>query len=401
MNVFALLAFAGVFLSGFSNGLYLYTRKTLPKGRRYPISESRLAQTNAEEDIPPETVSEINLGNDEGSAAEFNTLDGSSLFLPITEGLNSLDDLVNNNEFVENQAVVGYAPSPNVPFRVQVKARNSIPDSELSNVPNSEVRKADDPKGDAGTLTPGQNSDSPEGTLVADASVPIPDTALVSPLTVTGSSGQDKTQELGSQDLTGADPGLIASTVGVGLQGQDIPLEPEGNSDPVNNGLLLGNGDNDQTLTLAFADPALSSGKSGTQLTDPLFANPSLSSGLLPPGSIFASAAGAGDSLFVDAVSDFAPLPPNGASTQASLFSPDDSAPGADSNEDPNNQDESFLRNSDQIDWSDPCNLMHGSDRPFSACTLTTSRTVLAPFKIPTVPRPDSDIAVDVIADIP
>lgn len=341
-------------------------------------------------------------GNDEGSAAKINSLDEPPLLPPFTEGLNSLEDLVNSNEFVENQAIVGYAPSPYVPFRVQVMARDSIPDSELSNVPNSEVRKADDPKGDAGTLTPGQKSDS-EGTFVADASVPIPDTGLNSLFTVTGSSGQDKTQELGSQDLTGAEPGLVASTVGVGLQGQDIPLDLAANSDPVNNGLIFGNGDNDQTLALAFADQAPSSGRPGTQLTDPLFANPnnpSLISGL-PPGSIFASAAGAGDSLFLDAASDFAPLPPNGASTQASIFSPDDAATGGGSNEDPNNQDESYLQNSDQIDWSDPCNLVHGSDRPFRECTYSTSRTVLAPFKIPTVPRPDNDIAVDVIADIP
>lgn len=361
----------------------------------------RLASTDSEEDIPPKTVPETNLpsGNDEGSAAGFTPLDEPPLLLPLRAGHNSLEDFVNSIDTVETQSVAGYAPSPYVPFRVQVKARNSIPDSELSNVPNSEVSKADDPKGDAGTLTLGQKSDSPEGIIVAGASVPIPDTTLAQ------TSEQDKTQEKSSEDLTGAGLGLIASTVGVGLQGPDIPLEPAVNSDPFNNGLILGDGDIDQTLALAFADQAPSSGKNGAQLTDPFFANPnipSLNSGL-PSGSIFGSAITTGDSLFFDSVSDLAAAPPDGASTQASAFSPNDSAPGGDNNgnSNPNNQDESFLRNSEPVDWDDPCNLLHGSDTPFFKCTLTTSRTVLSPFKIPAVPRPDNDIAVDNIADVP
>lgn len=338
-------------------------------------------------------------GNDEGNGAGFKTLDEPPLLLPLPEGPNSWEDLVKNNNIVETQALAGYAPSPYVPFRVQVKARSSIPDSELGNVPNSEVRKADDPKGDAESLITGQKFDSPEGTILADASVPLADAALVSPLPVAGSSKQDQTLDLSSGlnegDLTGAEPAVIA----LGLQGQDTPSQANVDSNLVNDGLILANGDIDQTLTLAFADEA-SSGKSGARLTDPLFANPngpSLTSDL-PPGSMFASAAVVGDDLFLDP----APPSPNGASTQASIFSPDDSATGSDGNgnSNPNSQDESFLRNSDPIDWDDPCNLVHGSDTPFFKCTLTTSRTVLAPFKIPTVPRPDNDIAVD-IADVP
>ena len=361
-----------------------------------------MASTDVEKDVPPETVPEISSsnGNDEGSAAGFNTPVELPPLLSPTEGQNTLDDFLKSLDISETQADAGYAPSPYVPFQVQVQARNSIADSELSNVPNLGVRTVDDSKGDAGTLTPGGKSGSPEGAIVAGASVPIPDTPLAE------SSWQDKTQEQGSQDLTGTAPGLIASTVGVGLQGQDLPSESAVNSDSVNNGLIIGNGDIDQTLALAFADLPSSSGKSGAQLTDPLFANsniPSLKSGL-SPGSIFASASTTGDGLFLDSVSDLEAAPPNGGSTQASVFSPDDATNGGDGNgnSNPNSQDESFLRNNpDTVDWDDPCNLMHGSDTPFFQCTLTTSRTVLAPFKIPSVPRPDNDIAVDDVADVP
>lgn len=386
--------------------------------------------TDLEKDTPLETVSEIHPsnGNDEGSAGGFKIPDVPPPLLSLTEGQNNFEDLLNSIDILETQAAAGYAPSPYVPFRVQVQARNVIPDSELSNVPNSKVRSVDDSKGDAGTVTPGQTSGSPEGAILAGASVPIPDiVSTVTPGQTSGSSegailagalvpipdtvstlssGQDKTQQQASQVLTGAEPGLIASTVGVGLQGQDISSEPSVNSDLVNNGLIIGNGDTDQTFALAFADQAPSSGKSGAQLADPLFANPnipSLNSGL-SSGSIFASASATGDSLFFDSVSDIAAAPSGGTSTQASVFSPDDAATGGDGNgnSNPNNQDESFLRNTpDTVDWEDPCNLMHGSDTPFFKCTLSTSRTVLAPFKIPSVPRPDNDIAIDDIANVP
>lgn len=360
-----------------------------------------MASTDVEKDIPLDTVPEISSsnGNDEGSAARFNIPDESPPLLSLTEGQNTVDDFLKSLGILETQAAAGYAPSPSVPLRVQVQARNSIPDSGLSNVPNSDVRKVDVSKGDAGNLTPGGTSGSPQGAIVAGASVPIPDTAS------TGSSGGDKTKEQGSQDLTGAGPGLIASTVGVGLQGQDTSLEPTVNSDSVNNGLIIGNGDIDPTLALAFAGPTPSSGKSGAQLTDPLFANsniPSLDSGL-SPGSLFASASITGDSLFLDSTSDLVAAAPNGASTLASTSAPDDTPNGdGNGNSNSNSQDESFLRNNpDTVDWEDPCNLLHGSDTPFFQCTLTTSRTVLAPFKVPSVPRPDNDIAVDNVADVP
>lgn len=326
-------------------------------------------------------------------------LDEPPLLLSNAKGQNGWEDFPNDKDFGGTQAIAGYAPSPYVPFRVQVKARDSIPDSELGNVPNAEVRKADDPKGDAGTLTPGQKSNSPGGTVVADATVPIPATDEKSLLPETGSSGQDKTLEPGS-DLSGGDPlgansGVIADTVDLGLQGQDTPSDLNGVSNLVNT---------DPTLTLAFADGAPSSGKSGVQLTDPLFANPngpSSNSGFVP-GSLFASASLAGDDLFLDTGSDSALVASNGPTTQASIFSPEDSATGNDDGN-PNNQDESYLRKpDDQIDWSDPCNLVHGSATPFSAeCTVSTSRTVLLPFRIPTVPRPDLDIAVDDVAGLP
>ena len=314
-------------------------------------------------------------GNDEGNAAGFKTLDEPALLLPFTQGQDGWEDFLNSNAIVDTQAVAGYAPSPYVPFRVQVKARDSIPDSELGNVPDSEVRKADDPEGDAGFLTFGENPDSQGENVIAGALTPIPDTPESSPLLVAGSSGQD------------------------------ISLEPNVDSNFVDNVPILGNGDTDPPLALAFADVDPSSGVSGVRLTDPLFANPnspSPNSGLTP-GSLFASASLTGDSIFSDFALDEGPVAVDGASRQASLFSPDDSAPGYDNNgnSNPNNQDESFLRNPGPIDWSDPCNLVHGSDTPFSDCTFTTSRTVFAPFRVPTVPRPDSDIAVDDVADLP
>lgn len=331
--------------------------------------------------------------NDEGSADGLQPLDESSLLLALTQGQNSAEDLLDQNDFLGNQVISGYASSPYVPFRVQVKARDSIPNSEFGNVPNSDVRKADDPTGDAGFLTPGQKSGSTEGTIVAGAIVPIPADAQ--------SVGQDETTESGTKgDVTGAEPDLIASTIDLGLQEQDTPSEYDVNSNLVDNGPILGNGDINPTLALAFADVASASGKSGVQLTDPFFANPnsaSLDFGF-GPGSTFSSAAVGADNFFTDPVSDFVLPPVRGASTQASLFSPDGSATGSDNDgsSSSSDQNQSFLRTPpEQIDWNDPCNLIHGSDTPFSECTLSTSRGVPAPFRIPTVPRPDSDIAVD------
>lgn len=355
-------------------------------------------------------------GNDEGSAAGIESFDGLPPLAPLTQGQDNWDDLLID---VESQAITGYAPSPYVPFRVQVKARDSIPNSELGNVPNLDVSKADDPKGDAGLLTPGQKSNSPQGITLASASVPDSASADSVSLSGGGSSGGDKTPALGSGlnggDVIGPEPGLYASTTDLGLQEPVTPLGSSVDSDLVDNAPILGNEDVDSTLTLASADVTASSGTPGlgagtgvgvstvppVRLTDPLF---TASNGPLPnsgpvPGSLFATTIAAGDNIFLDSGSGSGSVVSNGASTQGPTSS-EDSSTGTDGGSgNPNSQDESYLRNP-VVDPNDPCNLVHGFDTPFDQCISSTSRTVLGPFKIPTVIRPDQDIAIDDVANL-
>ena len=415
MNIVALLAFGGAFFSGFSNGLYLYTRQSTPGAAKYPIRS--ITEHPSEDVVFPPTIAE-NLSpasNDEGGAPGIKNFDAPTLLSAITQGLDIWDkggdkaaDLVDGKgDEVESQKVTGYAPSPNVPFRVQVKARDSIPNPELGKVPNSEVSISDDPSKGTDALTPGQSSDdSSDGVSLASASVATSGDSI--PLPEADGAAQDDGSDKG--DLDGVDAALIGSNVDVGTQGQDTPLVFAANTDLVDSvEPLLGNGQSDSTL--ASTDVASSSEKAqlgvqtdagdlifpSARLTDPLVAD---ASGSLPnSGSLFASAEG--DSLFLDTAQNTLPVPPDTAASSSSIFYPDDSAT-APNNRNPGSQDESYLRNpgqGDPIDQStetDPCNLVHGYDNPFSACTSSISRQVLAPFKPPTVPRPDADLVLDI-----
>lgn len=421
MKIFALLAFAWAFFAASSSGLYLYNRQSLPAGTKYSIrTNTDLLSFKPQEGTPPKIVpGTFSLdGNDPVIAGEPEKLDGSSLLSSIQQGYDSwnadgIEDISffdDKGDDVETQGFIGYAPSQHVPFRVQVKARDSILDSEIGKVPNSDVSKADDPsKGDAGLLTskPGGKSDSPEGIILASASGPDSTSADGTSQSAAGTVAEDGTAGLGSGlpfggDLTGTD---------LGLQGQDTPLV-------IGAGAGLDAGDVNSALTLALADVAPSSGNSklGLQTDTGDFVLPSLrlsdspftdSTGPLAnsgvsAGSLFASVSSTipDNDLFSDAA------PSKQAANDGSLFFPGDSAatrPNNDQDRDSstNSQDESYLRNIDQGDPSDPCLLVHGSAVPFlGLCSASTTRTVYEEFKTPAVPRPDSDIAVDNIAKL-
>lgn len=429
MNIFALLAFAGVFFSAFSNGLYLHKRESLPAGIKYSIrANPDLLALIPEEEIPPKIIPETFPldGDDQVIAGETEKLNEPSLLPSLQQGQDSWDeDGINGISFFdETQGLTGYASSPHVPFRVQVKARDSIPNSEIGNVPNSEVSKADDPfKGDAGLLTlkPEEKSDSPEGIILASASGPDSTSADGTVQPAAGTVGEDGTAGLGSGLIIGGD----LSGTDLGLQGQDTSLV-------IGAGPVLDGGDVNSALTLALADVIPSSGnpKLGVQtdtgdfivpsvrLSDSLFtdSNGPLANSGVPAGSPFASASSLppDNEIFLDDAPDSGLVGSKGAGNNGgslavnagSLFFSEDSAatsPSNDGNSDPNanSQDESYLRNIDQSDPTDPCLLVHGSAVPFiGLCSVSTTRTVYEQFRAPTAPRPDADIAIDDIAQL-
>jgi hypothetical protein len=156
MNIFALLALAG-FFSGVTNGLYLFKRAPYPQR-----SEQELPDFT---DVENEGISFFIPDPDEPPLSSATTQEW--MLWDDNEGMKLFDEL----DYIDNQVVTGYAPSPDVLFSVQVKARD-IPNSDVGTVPNSEFSTADDPfNGDAGLPIPGGNLNYDEEVIVASTSV--------------------------------------------------------------------------------------------------------------------------------------------------------------------------------------------------------------------------------------
>jgi hypothetical protein len=442
MNIFALLAYAVTFFSGFSNGLYLYRRESSPGLILNPrqINTDSLGQLT-DEDLPTKITSGTNNldFNEDGIGIGIIGFSESSLESAIRQsqelwdgdngsiglfgaGIGSLND----------QRVTGYAPSPHVPFLVQVKARDSIPSPKIGTVLNSELSKADDPlPGNAGLPAP-DTSGQPvvsEGVPLIGAST-SEQASVNGILLLGGVTGVENILATGSEplssdniagldsgpsggDLSRSDPAYTASTTNLGFQGQDSSSGFTANSD-----LAIGLGPVDgvinSNLAFAFVDGVPTSGKSSVtatsnsgdsfapvRLTDPLFAEdatPSPNSGLVAgfsspenDGNIFSTSLSATNS---GSVASF------GVVTLASTLLAEDSAKNngndGDSNSNSGSQDGAYWRNNEEeADADDPCKLLHDFSTPYDECTAGLMRSLYSPFKVPAVPRPDLDIATD------
>lgn len=396
MNIFALLAFTGGLFFGLSNGLYLYTRQTAPGGTSHSLGvfTDKLALTSEEVILSRNTPETPPSDNDEGIGG-LATFDDPTLLAANSQSRDGWDDesSIDTSPFIDEGGQVGtlgftgYASSPYVPFRVQVKARDSILNSEIGKVPNSEVSELNDALAISGPVSLD---------LASAAGVPVPGGSV---------SADDGT--------VGTDSALLASSINAPLPGQDTLPVFTPNSDLVDSvESIIGNGKTDSALALAPADVPPSAGISNlavqnnngdlilpsVQLTDPVFAGSSGSTA----NSLFLSADStlSDGSPFVDPGSTSGSVVANGVTAASSSIFLDNDPPNKPNDQMPipGTQDESFVRNSDPtgpVDNSDPCNLITGFTVPNFQCTSAISRTVLAPYKKPTIPRPDSDIGLD------
>lgn len=420
MNIFALLAYAAIFFSSFSNGLYLYKRESAPG---FTSKTDSLGQLT-DEDLSAKTTSGTNVldFNDEGGIdISIIGLNEPSLVSAIgqpeelwdgdNEGIDLFGDQIG---YLNDQKVTGYAPSPHVPFLVQVKARDSIPSLEFGTVLNSELSKADDPlQQNAELPVPDASGQSvvSEGAPLIGASAPVQ--ASVNGITLPGGVTEGGNIFASGGDLAGSKPGYSVSTIDLGLQGPDGSLGFTASSD-LAIGLGAADGDVDSNLALAFVNGVPTSGKSSltatsdtgdsiapVQLTDPLFADdvpPSLNAG----SEVGFSATDNDGDIFSKSASktDSGSVAPFGVVTLSSTPFAEDSATGTgtDGNDNGNsgNQDGAYWREPvPEDDSDDPCRLLRGSDIPYLQCTARMMRSPYSPFKVPAVPRPDLDIASD------